>query len=388
MDAAATAWRSRTPRAFRGPFRAFPRYPVRDPFPNLPPALPFGAGIAGIEAGDTGMGREFGDSSRPALGAATVTLRRLRGPGPPGGMSPPRVEAPTARPNVAPPVASDEYARPARSHPGERTELDPASAYLAGLGAGSRRTMREALDKLARLASDGRCELHDLPWHLLQLEHTAALRTRLCSTLAPATANKHMAALRGVLKQCWQQGLISAGEYQRVTDLPPIRGEARRPGLALTNDDFERLRRACTDDTGPAGARDEALLALLRESSLRRAEAVALDRDDYDRASRAIVLRAGTHEAVRRVPIAAGTRLALDRWLRIRGDAPGALFNPINKGGRIERRRLSEQAIYIACQKRARAAGLPPTSPEDLRRAATDGRDARPASPRPAVSAP
>ena len=43
--------------------------------------------------------------------------------------------------------------------------------------------------QLARLASDGRCDLHTLPWHLLQLDHTAALRTRLCATLAPATAN-------------------------------------------------------------------------------------------------------------------------------------------------------------------------------------------------------
>jgi hypothetical protein len=49
------------------------------------------------------------------------------------------------------------------------------------------------------------------------------------------------------------------------------------------------------------------------------------------------------------------------------------LFNPINKGGRIEERRLSEQAIYIACQKRAAEAGLRPISPEDLRKAGSDG---------------
>ena len=62
-------------------------------------------------------------------------------------------------------------------------------------------------------------------------------------------------------------------------------------------------------------------------------------------------------------------RRALERWILIRGPEAGPLFNPVNKGGRIERRRLSEQAIYIACQKRAAEAGLPPTSPEDLRRA-------------------
>lgn len=246
--------------------------------------------------------------------------------------------------------------------------LDPASAYLAELGPGSRRTMREALDKLARLASDGRCDLHALPWHLLRIEHTAALRTRLCSILAPATANKHMAALRGVLKQCWKQGRISDDEYRRIIDLPPIRGEARRRGVILAAEDYARLAGVCAADAGPAGARDEALLALLRGSSLRRAEAVALDRADYDAAEGGLAIRDASGRSIRRVAPPAQARRALERWLAIRGDEPGPLFNPVNKGGRIERRRLSEQAIYIACQKRASEAGLPPTSPEDLRR--------------------
>lgn len=250
--------------------------------------------------------------------------------------------------------------------------FDPASAYLAQLGPGSRRTMREALDKLARLASDGRCDLHTLPWHLLQLDHTAALRTRLCATLAPATANKHMAALRGVLKQCGEQGLLSSEDYRRITDLPPIRGEARRAGTALSREDFERIRRICASDASPAGARDDALLCLLRSAGLRRAEAVALDLRDYDRSNGQLRLRGAAREADRWLSTGAELREALDRWLAIRGEAPGPLFNPVNKGGRIERRRLSEQAIYIACQKRASEAGLPPVSPEDLRRPAHD----------------
>lgn len=261
-----------------------------------------------------------------------------------------------------------------------------AATYLEQLGPGSRRTMREALDKLARLASDGRCDRHELPWHLLEPAHTAALRTRLCATLAPATANKHMAALRGVLKQCWRQGLLSAEAYQCLTDLPPIRAETRRPGVVVTQADFERILRVCAADEGPSGARDEALLSLLRLAGLRRAEAVALDRSDYDAAGATIVVRAaardgagvragsgtrdgaGPPEVERRIPTDPEIDRALARWLLRRGDGPGPLFNPVNKGGRIERRRLSEQAIYIACQKRAAEAGLPPTSPEDLRR--------------------
>ena len=74
----------------------------------------------------------------------------------------------------------------------------------------------------------------------------------------------------------------------------------------------------------------------------------------------------------RRHALPAKIRRALERWLVFRGDAPGPLFNPVNKGGRVVPRRLSQQAIYIACQKRASEAGLPPTSPEDLRRAAPE----------------
>lgn len=259
--------------------------------------------------------------------------------------------------------------RTAASSAPDGTSLDPASAYLAQLGPGSRRTMREALDKLADWASNGRCGLQELPWHLLQLEHTAALRTRLCSSVAPATANKHMAALRGVLKQCWRQGRITDEDYRLITDLPPVRGESPRRSAALAPEDFERIARICSEDGSPSGARDEALLSLLRSSSLRRAEAVALDLVDFDPANGTVQLRGPNREGSRSLVLSSPTRKALERWLQIRGRESGPLFNPVNKGGRIERRRLSEQAIYIACQKRANEAGLPPTSPEDLRRA-------------------
>jgi len=275
-------------------------------------------------------------------------------------------------------MASDEQGwthRPILKSPApscrEETSLDPASAYLEQLGPGSRRTMREALDKLADWASEGRCRLQDLPWHLLRLEHTAALRTRLCATLAPATANKHMAALRGVLKQCSRQGLITDADYRRVTDLPPIRDESPRRGNALAPEDFERIARVCAADESPSGARDAALLSLLRSSSLRRAEAVALDLADYDLTTGTLRLQCANRPEANPLVVAQPARRALELWIQIRGREAGALFNPVNKGGRIERRRLSEQAIYIACQKRANEAGLPPTSPEDLRRAHT-----------------
>ncbi len=262
-------------------------------------------------------------------------------------------------------------ARPTSDVPA-MTGFDPAEAYLASLGPGSRRTMREALDKLARWASDGRCDATTLPWHGLRIEHTAALRTRLAASLAPATANKHLAALRGVLKQCWRAGRMPAEQYQRAIDLPSVRGESPRRAQRLGPDDLERLVVACESDRTPAGARDAALLALLYGAQLRRSEAVALDLADYDMEAGELVARSAGSGRTRRFRANPDARNALERWIGQRGRAPGPLFNPVNKGGRVEPRRLSEQAIYIACQKRAAAAGLPPTSPEDLRRAETD----------------
>ncbi|MDP6981141.1 MAG: tyrosine-type recombinase/integrase [Myxococcota bacterium] len=262
--------------------------------------------------------------------------------------------------------------------PFESTQIDiaretpedkhPAVLYLAQLGPGSKRTMTEALQKIARYLSDGRCDMYSLPWAALRIEHTSALRTRLASELAPATANKHLAALRGVLKHVWRLGQISAEDHQRAIDLPAVRGPAPRKSRALSQEELRALVGACERDRSPAGPRDAALFALLFGAGLRRAEVAALDLSDFDRRTSTICVRGNGTKPPRRFTANREGLLALEGWLARRGVAPGPLFNPVNKGGRIEIRRLSEQAIYVACHKRAAEAGLPPVSPEDLRR--------------------
>ncbi|MFT5441874.1 MAG: integrase/recombinase XerD [Myxococcota bacterium] len=244
----------------------------------------------------------------------------------------------------------------------------PAALYLAQLGLGSRRTMNEALQKIARYLSDGRCDMQTLPWAQLRIEHTSALRTRLAAELAPATANKHLAALRGVLKQVWRLGNISAEDHQRAIDLPAVHGPSPRKSRALSQEELRALVGTCERDRSPAGPRDAALFALLFGAGLRRAEVAALDLADFDRRTSTICVRGNGTRTPRRFTANREGLLALESWLARRGVAPGPLFNPVNKGGRIEIRRLSEQAIYVACHKRSAEAGLPPVSPEDLRR--------------------
>jgi integrase len=58
----------------------------------------------------------------------------------------------------------------------------------------------------------------------------------------------------------------------------------------------------------------------------------------------------------------------LEAWIGARGSEAGSLFTPVNKGGKIAVRALSDQAVRKILLKRAGEAGLPPFSPHDLRR--------------------
>ena len=77
----------------------------------------------------------------------------------------------------------------------------PAAVYLARLAPGSRRAMRNALETVSRIASDGQRDAQAMPWASLRYQHTTAIRTRLLERFSPATANKILAALRGVLRE-------------------------------------------------------------------------------------------------------------------------------------------------------------------------------------------
>jgi hypothetical protein len=79
-----------------------------------------------------------------------------------------------------------------------RSDGNPALVYLNRLGAGSRRTMRQALDAIAGLVTDGALNAEAFPWEQLRYQHTQAIRARLIERLAVATTNKHLSALRGV----------------------------------------------------------------------------------------------------------------------------------------------------------------------------------------------
>jgi site-specific recombinase XerD len=244
----------------------------------------------------------------------------------------------------------------------------PAHVYIARLGSGSRRTMSEALNVIAKLVSSGRADLETMPWPALRYQHTAAVRAVLMEKYKPSTANKMLAALRGVLKECWRLGYMTAEDYQRAADVPTIKSQTLPRGRALASGEIAALMGTCGRDSSPAGIRDAALIAVLYGAGLRRSESVGLDLADYNIETGELVIRGAKGRKDRIGYATNGAADALKDWLGIRGSDPGPLFCNINKGGRITIHRLTDQAVLHILKKRAVEAGVASFSPHDLRR--------------------
>jgi hypothetical protein len=58
-------------------------------------------------------------------------------------------------------------------------DRNPVHVYIARLGSGSRRTMREALNIIASILTGGKFDAENLPWAALRYQHTAAIRAAL-----------------------------------------------------------------------------------------------------------------------------------------------------------------------------------------------------------------
>lgn len=244
----------------------------------------------------------------------------------------------------------------------------PALAYLAGLAPSSRATQVRALDRIAEIATGGAESAASLPWETLTPGVTKALRAALAERYAPATANRHLAALRGVLREAWRLGLMGADAFQRAADVPDVRGSRLPAGRALGAGEVRALFEACARDANrAAGLRDAAALALLYGTGLRRAEAVGLELDAFDRETGELRVR-GKGEKERLAHLVNGARRALEAWLAVRGDAQGALLTPTTKSGRVVVRRMTATALYLALGRRALEANVARFSPHDCRR--------------------
>lgn len=247
-------------------------------------------------------------------------------------------------------------------------DRNPAAVYLASLESDdSRRTMRTALDIIAGMLAQG-SDAFTFPWPHVRFQHATALRSKLSEEYAPASANKMLSALRGVLGAVFDLELMGAEDYQRAVKVKGVKGETLPAGRSIPPGELAALMDACANDQSVSGARDAAIVAILYSCGLRRGELVKLNLEDYDRDAGTLVVR-GKRNKQRLAHVVEGAAAALADWLAIRGHEQGALFWAIRRGGHLQRgQRLTMQAVYHILQKRAESAGVKEISPHDFRR--------------------
>lgn len=184
----------------------------------------------------------------------------------------------------------------------------------------------------------------------------AYLASMLDRKLSPATINRRLSTVRRLVKL--------ARRYQVVAwalEVDTLRVEAYRDTTGPGRAGWLRLLDAATKAAGKAakGRRDLAIVRLLHDQGLRRAEVAALDLADVDmNAGRLFVLGKGKGE---KTPMTLNrpSTVALSRWLDDRGPGPGALFVRLDRARPAgELTRLDGDALHLIVGELGRRAGL------------------------------
>ena len=249
-----------------------------------------------------------------------------------------------------------------------RLDQNPAAIYLTSLNSDTgRRTMRQVLNVCAGLLSDDANAI-TFDWSQVRFQHVAAIRSKLAEVYKPATVNKALAALRGVLRSAWQSGQMSAEDFHKAASVKSVKGETLPAGRELTSGEMSALMADCEHDPTNAGARDAAIIGLMYSCGLRREEVVTLDLADYSTDDGRLVVR-GKGNKERVAWLTGGAARAMADWLTVRGDDPGALFVAVNKSGRMASlKHMTPKTVYNMLAKRATEAGVKSFSPHDMRR--------------------
>ena len=147
------------------------------------------------------------------------------------------------------------------------------------------------------------------------------------------------------------------------------RGIAQREAKPLLREDLFRVLDAMGE--GIKDARDRALLLIGFAGGFRRSEIVGLDCADIERVRQGLIVTLGRSKtdqegAGRKVGMPFGrTRycpvLALDGWLAISGIEAGPIFRPVDRHERVDRERLSAEAVSLVVKERVAAASIDPT---------------------------
>ncbi len=248
--------------------------------------------------------------------------------------------------------------------------ITPAQAYLARLASSSRQRQMYALQTIVETFTSGRSnDPIAFPWASLRYVHATALRTALIEKYAPATVNRLLSAFRGVLKECFRLGIMSADEAARVADVANAKLTGESTGRMIMRDEMSALYAVCAADPSPIkGTRDAAILAVLDGSGVRRAELAGIDYPAGWLGEEGAIVVMGKGRKVRKVPLPPSACVRLRAWLELRGSAPGKMFCKLYQGQVVIGSSITDGRVRVIVQNRCREAGQKHLTPHDFRR--------------------
>jgi integrase/recombinase XerC len=252
-----------------------------------------------------------------------------------------------------------------------RAAVDEFGVHLARIDNRSEHTVRayvgDVVSLLDHAASEGCAEPADLDITVLR----GWLARRMAGGAARTSQARRAAAARTFTAWAHRAGLSAADAGAQLAsprghrDLPTVLRAEQAANLVAA------LRRADeTPETRALELRDRAVLEMLYATGVRVSELCGLDRADVDDARRVIrVLGKGAKE--RSVPYGLPAQHALDEWLRV--GRPELAKNARDADALflgVRGRRVQQTVVRRIVAAAARAAGLPHTSPHDLRHSA------------------
>jgi integrase/recombinase XerC len=181
--------------------------------------------------------------------------------------------------------------------------------------------------------------------------------------LSPATVNRHLAALRSLVKLARTLGLVPWALEVPSVESRPYR-DTKGPGL----EGFRALLALLDKRLDEKGSRDRAVLHLLFDLALRREEAVHLDLEDLNLKAGTVAVLGKKRTEKETLTLPEPTKAALSAWLEARGTEPGPLFGNFDRAGKGSR--LTGRSVHRLVRDLGLEAGLGVVRPHGLRHAA------------------